>query len=257
MSEQKAHTARIIEQFTQQAIPFTELPGHYDAIERLLEMAQVSANDRVLDIACGPGLVSCAFARRAQHVTGIDLTPAMLDQARQRQAKESLNNLSWQCADALALPFPEAHFSCVITRYSFHHLLAPAAALREMIRVCQPGGRILVADVAMPDAQSAAYDALELLRDPSHTHALSHSEWTELFAHAGLENLQYSDYEVPLELEAQLRASFPVEGGAERIRQWLTNDVGRNDLGIQAHWQDGALHYRVPIRIYTGTKSHC
>ncbi len=48
------------------------------AFQLMLEAANVTAQDTVLDVACGPGLVSCAFAAKAEHVTGIDITPAMI-----------------------------------------------------------------------------------------------------------------------------------------------------------------------------------
>ena len=75
------HHQQIINQFTQQAIPFAQLPGHLDSIDLLLELTNPTRQDSVLDLACGPGLVACAFARHAGQVTGIDITPAMLEQA--------------------------------------------------------------------------------------------------------------------------------------------------------------------------------
>ena len=89
---------------------------------------------------------SCAL--HAEHVTGIDITPAMIEQAMKRQRGKSLENLTWSVGDAVSLPYTGNSFSLVITRYSFHHLLAPEKALSEMIRVCRPGGRVMVADVA-------------------------------------------------------------------------------------------------------------
>ena len=82
--------------------------------------------------------------------------------------------------DVLPLPFPESSFSAVITRYSFHHFLEPEAVLAEMVRVCQPGGRVAVVDVFMSTPEQAeAYNRMEKLRDPSHTLALLLAELTE------------------------------------------------------------------------------
>jgi ubiquinone/menaquinone biosynthesis C-methylase UbiE len=68
---QQEHNAEIVSQFTKQAIPFTQLPGHLDSIQMLINMSGVGGNDTVLDVACGPGIVACEFARVARHVTGI------------------------------------------------------------------------------------------------------------------------------------------------------------------------------------------
>lgn len=249
------HQTQIVDQFTRQAVPFARLPGHLDAIELLLELTRPAKDAAVLDLACGPGLVACTFARHAGQVTGIDITPAMLEQAAKRQQEQGLDNLVWQLGDVQALPYADASFDLVITRYSFHHFQQPGQALAEMIRVCKPGGRVLVADVAMPPDKSAAYDRLEIMRDPSHTHALTTVEFSELFLNSGLSDCRQASYTVELELEAQLRASFPLPGDEERIRRMVTEDIGNNTVGINARYQDGVVRYSVPISVFVGSKT--
>lgn len=170
----------ILDQFTRQAGPFARLPAHSteESIRLVREAAGIGADDTILDVACGPGLLACAFARSARHVTGIDLTPAMIEQARSLQRAEGLANLSWHLGDVAALPFPAGSFSVAFTRYSFHHLLDPRRVLAEMVRVTEPGGRVVVVDVytSGPD-QAAAYDHVERLRDPSHVRALGSTNW--------------------------------------------------------------------------------
>jgi ubiquinone/menaquinone biosynthesis C-methylase UbiE len=78
--EAAVHNQTIIAQFSQQAVPFSELPGHSQSMQMLIEMSGVSGADIVLDVACGPGLVACEFAPHAKHVTGIDITPRMIEQ---------------------------------------------------------------------------------------------------------------------------------------------------------------------------------
>jgi ubiquinone/menaquinone biosynthesis C-methylase UbiE len=248
------HQAEIVAQFSRQAIPFTQVPGHYDALQVLLELSGVGGDDVVLDVACGPGMVACEFARHARHVTGIDITPAMIGQAQKRQREQNLSNLDWAVGEAVPLPYADDTFSLVITRFSFHHLLAPKRALAEMIRVCRPGGRVLVADVAVDPEKSAAYDRLEILRDPSHTHALTRDEFAELFAHSGLVDCRQGAYGVGIELESQLRASFPKPGNEAVVRALVTEDIGRDRLGIRARREDGQVIYTVPIAVYVGQK---
>lgn len=250
----KKHQAEIVAQFSRQAIPFAQVPGHLDSLSLLVQMARVSGEDTVLDVACGPGLVACRFARQARHVTGIDITPAMIGQARKRGQEEGLANVDWSVGDALPLPYADNSFSRVITRYSFHHFLEPRAALAEMIRVCAPGGVVLVADVAMEPDKSAAYDRMEIMRDPSHTHALTVDEFTMLFQQAGLVDCHQGGYGVELELEAQLRASFPRPGDTERLREMITGDIGIDNLGINARRQGDSVVYTVPVCVFAGCK---
>ena len=65
---EQMHQAKIVEQFSRQAIPFTQVSGHLDAMQTLIKFSKVCASDSVLDVACGPGLVACEFARHAGHV---------------------------------------------------------------------------------------------------------------------------------------------------------------------------------------------
>lgn len=250
----EAHDTTVVDQFSKQAIPFTEIPGHHDGTQLLVLFSGVSAEDSVLDVACGPGIVACEFSRLAGSVTGIDITPAMIDQAAKRQHELGLGNINWQVGTATALPYPDESFSLVITRYSFHHLLDCAAALAEMIRVCRLGGRVLVADVAVLADKSVAYDRLEVLRDPSHVHALTEPEFDELFTRSGLRDCQRTAYGVDIGLEAQLRASFPLPGDDQVIRAIVTNDVGIDDLGIKARSDGDNIVYTVPIAVYVGVR---
>ena len=243
-----------MDQFTRQAIPFAALPGHSRSMQMLVDLSGVSAADTVLDVACGPGLVACEFALRAQHVTGIDLTPRMIEEAEERQLAKGLTNLSWQLGDVLPLPFPDSSFSIVLTRYSFHHFLDPKAVLAEMIRVCRPGGKVLVVDVVQPPEKAVAYDHLEKLRDPSHVHALTSPEMADLITASGLVKVQTARYKVEGELEQQLKASFPEPGDDEVIRDLFRADLVSNHLGIDVHQQGDEICFAIPILVVVGEK---
>ncbi|YCM45561.1 methyltransferase domain-containing protein [Verrucomicrobiaceae bacterium 227] len=252
---EEEHDQEIREQFTKQAIPFTKLKGHLDSVGLLIGMTEVGPNDSVLDVACGPGLVACEFAKVAAHVSGIDLTEKMIEQARGRQAVEGLQNMGWQVGAATRLPFEDACFSVVISRYTFHHFTHPEAVLAEMIRVCKPGGRILVADPVLPAECVVAYNAMERLRDPSHTRALSSGELEEMFQAAGLGEIRRTDYGVEMELEQQLGASFPEPGGKEKLRKIFQEDVEAQGLGVRTRIEDGLIRFTYPISVVVGRKA--
>ena len=254
MQDSAGHNRKIIEQFTLQAEPFSRLPGHSGSMQLLIEMAGVRGTDRVLDVACGPGLVACDIAAIAEHVTGIDLTPGMIQKARSLQSEKKLQNVDWRVGDVLPLPFDEASFSIVLTRYGFHHFLDPAAVLADMIRVCVPGGRVMVVDVVLPDDKVDAYNRMERLRDPSHVKALSSREMARLLDNSGLTYIRTALQKFESELEALLRGSFPAPGDAEVIRDLFRVDLTENRMGIDVHLDEGAIHYSVPILVVVGTK---
>jgi SAM-dependent methyltransferase len=256
MAKPEDHRQAILDQFTRQATPFLKKLGHANesVLRLLLEATGVTSEDTVLDVACGPGLVACAFAAVARQVTGIDLTPAMIEQAKKLQARKRLTNLTWQVGDVLALPYQDASFSLVITRYSFHHFLDPRAVFREMVRVCAPAGRVMVVDVVLVPEKVAAYNRVEKLRDPSHTSTLTLAQFLDMPGQCGLTGLTTHFYNLEMELEAQLGASFPEPGDADKIRRIFRQDIGRDDLGLGAHFRGDKIYFAYPNLVLVGKK---
>jgi SAM-dependent methyltransferase len=250
------HQQITIDQFTRQALPFSESPGHTneESLRLLIEMAQISGGDTALDVACGTGMVACAFATIASHVTGIDITPAMLEQALLLAQRCGLTNLSWRQGNIETLPFPDNEFSVVVSRYAFHHFLNPGVVLTEMARVCRPGGRILIADGCPPPEKVDAYNHFEKLFDPSHHRALSSEEFLSLFRGAGLQTARLAHYEMEMEMERQLAASFPDPGDDDKLRRLLREDIGIDRIGVGAHWRGDQIHYAYPVTVIVAEK---
>lgn len=247
------HQEQILDQFTRQAVPFSTAPAirNQEALDRIVEMAGAGPDDTVLDVACGPGLLVCAFARVVRHATGIDLTPAMLEQARELQRQRGLRNITWQQGDVLPLPHDDGTFSIVSARFAFHHFLDPLAVLREMRRVCRAGGRIVVADSAPSREKADAFNALERLRDPSHVRAMPMQELRDMFRSAGLNDPRIATYRLEGELEDLLRRSFPNEGDADRIREMFERSLLDDGLDMATRRQDGRVYYGFPVAILT------
>jgi SAM-dependent methyltransferase len=245
------HEQSILDQFTRQAIPFSTSPSIKDeiALNLLIQASGAGPGDTVLDVACGPGLVVCAFAKVVAHATGIDITPAMLDRARQLQQEKRLTNVTWKLGDVMSLPFPDASFSIVTTRFAFHHILDPFAVLGEMKRVCKPGGRVVVADSAPPPDKADAFNSVEKLRDPSHVRALPLPELKSLFARHGLPEPRHSPYRLESDLESLLARSFPNPGDDEEIRRRFRRSVEDDSLGIAARREGGLIIYGYPVAI--------
>jgi ubiquinone/menaquinone biosynthesis C-methylase UbiE len=250
------HIESIIDQFTKQANPFAKKLGHSDerAFKLMYDLTKVTDNDHVLDVACGPGLVSCAFAKIANHVTGVDITPAMIEQAKLLQSEKLLNNLTWNIGNAYPLVFPDESFSLVITRYSFHHFLEPEQVLSEMIRVCRQGGRIAIIDVTPRPDKAEAYDYIEKLRDPSHVRAMPFNELLNMVKKFGLVNISAASYRLESELEEQITASFPHPGHEEKIRQLIKDDLGTDKMDLKCHKKDGKMYFSYPTSIIVASK---
>ncbi|MGZ5241956.1 MAG: class I SAM-dependent methyltransferase [Caldimonas sp.] len=114
----------------------------------LLASAALAPGERVLDVACGTGLVSFAAARAVGahgRVSGIDLSGRMVDAARERGRRCEAPNVAFARMDAEKLDLPDASFDVAVCALGLMYLPAPEQALREMRRVLRPGGRLVVA----------------------------------------------------------------------------------------------------------------
>src|SRR5215467_14171971 len=258
------HHQRILDQFTRQAEPFARAQAirSPEALDRIVTMAEAGPDDTALDVACGPGLLACAFARIVRHAVGVDITPAMLDQARKNQQQLGLDNVSWQLGDVLSLPYPDHHFSIVASRFVFHHLLDPLAVLKEMKRVCKAGGRVVVADTTPRPEKADALNAMERLRDPTHVRAMPEEELKSLFLSAGLPEPAIQHYRVEGELEDLLRRSFPKEGDEDRIRKIFADSIQNDALGMATRRENERIYYSYPLAVLasvhrvTGSSGH-
>ena len=142
--------------------PATPAPGKLP----LTELAEIRAGDRVLDVACGTGIVARHAAERtggAGAVVGIDLNEEMLRVARLASARSS-PVIEFRQANATGLPFSDETFDAVLCEQAIQFFSDPVKALGEMRRVMAPGGRACVS-VCRPIRYCPAYVALADLLD--------------------------------------------------------------------------------------------
>ncbi|WP_336762640.1 class I SAM-dependent methyltransferase [Asaia sp. VD9] len=246
------HDTRIIDQFTRWASPFAALPLHAEAesMAHTIAACAVEPGMSVLDVACGPGIVACALAKEGGVVTGIDLTPAMIDQAQQR-ARQTGTTACFQIGNARALPFADGAFHRVVTRYSFHHMETPALCLQEMVRVCRPGGRVIVIDATPTPECRERYDEAEKLRDASHTRALTLAELEALGNEAGLSALMVHQYRLESQLTDQV-AQEDLPALTAFFREEIAS--GQDRSGMRASEVDNVVRFTFPLSIVAWKK---
>lgn len=203
----------------------------------------------MLDVACGPGTLAAAFAPQVRHATGIDLTPAMLDQARSAQQVRGLSNISWSRGEVTALPYTDAAFDIVTCRYAFHHMPRPLAVLQEMRRVCAPGGRVVVVDSSPSRGKADGFNEMETLRDPSHARALPPEELIALFREAGMANPHIEHFRLALDLDSFLARSYPRAGNEPRLRALFASALKEDTLDLQPRRIEGRILFSVPTAI--------
>ena len=252
------HRSLIQDQFTRQAELFAKAPALHDAgaLDALVQAARPSPGDASLDVACGPGTVVAAFAGHVRHATGLDATEAMLDQARALAAARGLGNVDWRHGDVYALPFEDGRFDIVTCRFAFHHFEAPERAFAEMARVCRSGGRVVLCDAVAPDDpdKAAAFNAIERYRDPSTVEFRNLAYLAGLFAAASLPEATMSFYQVPVELNALLKLSFPVADDGEGLRAMIVGAIEGDRMGVNARRDGERVRFEYAAAILTAVK---
>ena len=253
------HAASIADQFTRQAALFAAAPALHAqaALNVLVDAARPLATDTVLDVACGPGSVVLAFAKRVHGAAGLDATAAMLEQARQAAEKSNTQNVTWHQGSVYALPFDDGVFDIVSCRFAFHHLERPAEAFAEMVRVCRSGGRIVLCDAVASDdvLKAEAFNRMECFRDPSTVEFRSLAVLVALFRAAGLPAPEMHTYQVPVERERLIVASFPVNDDRAALRAMLDAAVDGDSMGVNARRDGNTMRFDYPAVVLVADKS--
>lgn len=252
------HDDLIAEQFAQQAALFANAPVLHSAaaLDLLVQAAAPKPADLMLDVACGPGTVVAAFAPHVAHAAGLDATEAMISEARKLAAARDLDHVSWYRGDVYALPFDDGAFDIVTCRFALHHFERPERALAEMVRVCKPGGRIVVCDAVVSDdpVKAAAFNAMERLRDPSTVEFRTLAFLTGLFGEAELPPPLVSRYQFPVEMEALLATSFPAHDDRDGVRRMLRAAIAEDLAGATMREQNGQILFEYSVAILAAVK---
>ncbi len=173
-------------------------------LERIAALVGERPAPEVLDVGCGGGHVTTAVAAVSRSVVACDLTPAMLAQVERLATERGLSNVRTQQADVEQLPFADASFDVVLSRYSAHHWPHPQQGLNECLRVLRPGGLLLFSDIVAPEepALDTFLQVIEYLRDRSHVRDYRVSEWLTMFTTAGVVAESIMAWALPLGFEA-------------------------------------------------------
>jgi SAM-dependent methyltransferase len=166
----------------------------------LLNLADPNKNDLVLDVATGTGNTALAFVPLVSHVTGIDMSPKMLERAKTRASTENILNADFLEGDAEHLPFADSSFSIVTSRHAPHHFHNVPKFLSEVARVLKPRGRFVMSDQIVVHKEDQDWvNEFQRTRDPSHFLQRLVSQWQDLIHDAGL--VWIKDQLVPYKLE--------------------------------------------------------
>jgi ubiquinone/menaquinone biosynthesis C-methylase UbiE len=183
------HDALTERQFGAHAQAYVESAVHAGGADlaALTARAAGASPKRALDLGVGGGHVAYALAGVSGAVAAVDLSADMLAAVAAEAERRGLSNIETFQASAEDLPFPDACFDFVASRFSAHHWRDASAGLRQARRVLRDGATAIFIDIVSPGepALDTHLQAVELLRDVSHVRDFSMAEWRAMLADAG------------------------------------------------------------------------
>lgn len=223
--EARSHDALVGGQFGTQAQAYLTSAVHAQGpdLQALADLVAARPDGRVLDLGCGGGHAAYAVAPHARDVVAYDLSPEMLEVVAGAAAGRGLANVVTRQGRVEALPFEDAAFDMVVSRFSAHHWTDVAAGLREAVRVLKPGGAVCMIDTVTPGLPllDTFFQSIELLRDPSHVRNYTRGEWETLLARVGLEVEGSSRHRLRLEFRSWVERMRTPPLHVEAIRSLL------------------------------------
>ena len=244
-----SHIDRVQSSFNRQARDFDAAGltlGRQALLGWIVDALPLAPETRALDVAAGTCHLSRAVAPQVRSVAAVDVTPAMLREARAEAAGAQLDNLHLVQGDAGRLPFADEQFDLVMCRLALHHFADPAAEVAEMARVARATGTLAIVDLLSSDDPdlAARYNAFERMRDPSHTCAVTAGELRSLMDAAGRPVADWSARDVEVALDPWLDLTSTPDSTRQTIIQALEREIeGGPPTGMRPRERGGRLSF--------------
>jgi len=215
----------------------------HELLSLIVRLAEPKADHHLLDVACGAGFLVAEFARVVRSVTGVDLSEAMLAEARKKADRLGLGNASFELADVEALPYADESFDIVSCKLALHYFPNPSRAVGEMVRVARKGGRVVLIDrVSSENRHAQAYhNVIEKLRTPAKVKVYSLSEIVVLLEQQGLVVEQVQTYKQLQEVDDCLQTTGAPEASRQEARELMLRSQKEDMAVLNVRMDEGHL----------------
>ena len=262
MQSNQTHADLIRSAFTAQVGYISTSPAFVseERLKWLLDLVRLSGSAEelqeleMLDVACGAGVVAVPMAEHVRYVTGLDLTPAVIERAEELARERDAGNCKFVLGDAGDLPFPEESFDIVTCTSAFHHFDEPERIMAQMARVLKPGGALCALDITTSEVPPirTLHQEMERLRDPSHITNLTPSTWRRMAQKAGLSVKLLGVLPSYRDLDEWMTIC-PTES-RDRVRSLFEQDVVDGKSGLDVRRDGDAILFTHPMLLVRAEK---
>jgi ubiquinone/menaquinone biosynthesis C-methylase UbiE len=201
----------------------------------LISASGMTRKDRVLEVACGTGVATMAFARRCKESVGLEIRADAMARARKTALEHKVGNAFFVTGELERMPLANSSFNGGLCRFSFHHFANPRKVFAEMSRVVAKDGWMVVSDMTAsedPD-QAEFHNRIERLSDPTHTRTLAASEFERMFGEQGFRLAMKIARDSSIKLDDWLRFGAPPPEHKDELRRVIEEAAGLDQPGLK------------------------
>lgn len=255
MNPEETHDQTLSRAFDGQAAKFENSPVQSNplALARLVAFADFPADSQVLDVGCGPGLIAAELIRAGCRVTGVDLSPVMIERAERRCGLDRARFVLGSVFDETLAPV--SSFDGVISRYVLHHVVDPRQFVARQVELLKPGGVLVLSDHTTDSdpALKAWHREIERDRDRSHSKNRTPSQIIKLFADAGLKEIRHVEETFVLDFDEWFDRGTPRESKAAVRAKLLSGPSARGWTALL--WEDQTIVIQCKRSTVRGVKA--
>jgi SAM-dependent methyltransferase len=180
----------------------------------------------------------------------------MLEKARDLAGREGVENVEWRTGDVYETPFADGSFDVVTCRFAFHHLEKPAIAFAEMVRLAAPDGRVVLCDAYVSDDpdKAAAFNAMDLFRDPSTAEHRPLVFLRRLFEATGLGDPEIVQFEIPYLAHEFVARSFPLNDDRAGLLAMIEASVDGDTMDTRARRTQEGVRFSFRSAVLSAVK---
>lgn len=204
-------------------------------LDNVLQMMDIRAHKRYVDIGTGNGYIAFELAKRFGDiwVTGVDIAENAIERDQQIAQQAHLKQIRFQAYQGTVLPLEDMSSYGIVSRYAFHHFPNPLVSAREMFRILEPGGFVVLADPVAYDEDTVGFiDKFQALKKDGHVCFYKQAELFRLFHQAGftVEEQFFSEVTYPRQLTTAYYQLF--EETPQAILERYRIDIRGNQVFI-------------------------
>jgi len=237
---------QIRNQFNKQAEIFANWAAGKNAeyLQAFYDFSGIAPDDKLLDVACGPGEFTCYAARKVFAAYGVDISDKEIEIAKNRSNQLGLGNIYFDRSDVEKIPYKDNFFSKVVCKSAFHHFIHPTAVFDEMRRCCIPGGKISIQDiVAFENGYvTSFFDSFDKLVDASHNSVLKTEELNRLFIDHKVKKIKESHFEANLPVKEYIGHAVQEPENRTKINALLSDGLNDRKIAEYLFFNEGELY---------------